>query len=155
MRQLLISLFAVLLCGCAMKPTSWAYVLTPRELNTHPDQYEGREVAVHGFVILGTNGRSLYQSKERFEEFVRAFRALTPGFNPSEFDPDCLTLLNAHVLEENSSIFDGQTITVRGRFVRNYQTGDMLDLQACGGPAALALNERDTRRLLRALQHPH
>jgi hypothetical protein len=154
MRQALASLFAVLLCGCAMTASPVAYVLTPRELNTHPEQYDGREVVVRGFVILGTNGRSLYQSKERFEEFDRDFRAQTPGFNPAEFDADCLTLLNAHVLEENPSLFEGQTITVRGRFERNYLTGDVLDLQACGR-AALALDERDTRQLLQALQHAH
>jgi hypothetical protein len=156
MRQSLASLFAVLLCGCAMVTLSpAAQVLTPRELNTHPNQYDGRQVVVRGFVILGTNGRSLYQSKERFEEFDRALYAQTPGFNPAEFDADCLTLLNAHVLEDNRSVFEGQTITVRGRFERNYLTGDVLDLQACGGPTALALDERDTRRLLQALQHAH
>jgi len=156
MRQSLASLFAALLSGCAMMTASpVAYVLTPRELNTHPKQYDGRDVVVRGFVILGTNGRSLYQSKERFEEFDRDFRAQTPGFNPAEFDADCLTLLNAQILEENQSVFDGQTITVRGRFESNYQTGEVLDLQACGGPTALALDERNTRQLLQALQPAH
>lgn len=130
-------------------------VVTPRELNTHPEQYDGREVVVRGYVVLGTNARVLYESRERFDEGNRAFRALTPGFDPSPFYADCLTLLNAHVLEENRSVFNGQTITVRGRFERNYLTDDMLDLQACGGPTALALDERDTQRLLQALQHPH
>lgn len=155
MRKPLASLFAVLLCGCSMLIESpVANVLTPRELNTHPKKYDGRDVVVRGFVILGTNGRSLYQSKERFEEFDRAVHAPTPGFN-TEFDADCLTLLNAQVLEENSSAFNGQTVTVRGRFERNYLTGDVLDLQACGGPTALALDERNTRRLLKALQRAH
>ena len=155
MRQPLVLLFAVLLCRCAMMTGSpVADVLTPRELNTHPEQYDGRDVIVRGFVILGTNGRSLYQSKERFEEFGRAFYAQTPGFNPAEYDADCVTLLNARVLEENSSVFNGRTVTMRGRFVRDYLTGDMLDLQACG-TTALALDERDTRRLLQVLQHAH
>jgi len=143
----------MLLCGCAMTASPATKVLTPRELNTHAAQYDGHDVVVRGFVILGTNGRSLYESKERFEEFDRAFRAQTPGFNPAEFDADCLTLLNAQLLEENRSVFNGQTITVRGHFERNYQTGDVLDLQACGGPTALALDEKDTRRVLQALQH--
>jgi hypothetical protein len=97
----------------------------------------------------------LYQSKERFEEFGRAFYAQAPGFTPADFVADCLTLLNARVLEENPSVFDGQTITVRGRFESNYQTGDVLDLRACGGPTALALDERNTRQLLQALQRAH
>ena len=132
-----------------------AFVLTPRELNTHPKQYNGQEVVVRGFVVLGTNGRSLYQSKERFEEFGRAFYAHAPGFNPADFDADCLTLLNADVLEGNVSVFNGQTVTVRGRFESKYLTDDVLDLQACHEPTALVLDERDTRRLLRALQHVH
>lgn len=152
MRRFLASLFVALLCGCSvMRGSSAAYVLTPRELNTHSEQYDGREVVVRGFVILGTNARSLYQSKERLEEFGRAVDAPTPGFN-LEFEADCLTLLNAKVLEENSSVFNGQTITVRGRFVRKYLTGDVVDLQACGGPTAFILDEGDTRRLLRDLK---
>jgi hypothetical protein len=155
MRQPLALLFAVLLSGCAVMTASpVAYVLTPRELNTHSEQYDGREVVVRGFVLLGTNARSLYQSKERLEEFERAFRAQTPGFNPADFDADCLTLLNSQVLEENPSVFDGKTITVRGRFESNYMTGDVLDLQACGR-AALALDERNTRQLLQSLQRAH
>lgn len=113
MRRPLASLLAVLLCGCAAVAASpVATVITPRDLNTHPARYDGHDVVVRGFVILGTNGRSLYQSRERFEEFDRAFRA-------------------------------------------QLSTGDILDLQACGGPTALALNERDTRELLLALQHAH
>jgi len=153
MRHPLVSLFAALLCGCTLMTASpVAHVLTPRELNTHAAQYDGREVIVRGFVVLGTNGRSLYQSKEKLEQFGRDFRAQTSGFNPADFDADCLTLLNARVLEENPGVFDGQTITVRGRFESNYLTGDVLDLQACGR-SALDLDERDTRRLLQALRH--
>jgi hypothetical protein len=154
MRQPLASLLTVFLCGCAMMTASpVVHVLTPRELNTHPEQYDGRKVVVRGFVILGTNGRSLYQSKERFEEFDRALYADAPGFNAAEFDADCLTLLNADVLEDNVAVFDGQTVTVRGRFESKYLTDDVLDLQACHEPSALALDERDTRRLLHVLQH--
>jgi len=153
MRQSLASLFAVLLCGCAMTTAPpVADVLTPRELNTHAEQYDGREVAVRGFVVLGTNGRSLYQSKERFEEFGRDFYAQPPGFNAADFDADCLTMLNARLVEQNFSVFDGQTITVRGRFMRNYMTGNVLDLQACGRNA-FVLDAQDTRRVLKALRH--
>ena len=149
-----VALLLALLCGCAVvSAPSSAHVFSPRELNTDPDQYNGREVVVRGFVILGTNGRSLYQSKERFEEFDRAFNAQAPGFDAADFDADCLTLLNADVLENNVSVFNGQTITVRGRFESKYLTGDVLDLQACHEPTALVLDERDTRRLLKSLQH--
>lgn len=156
MRQSVALLLALLLCGCAMMTTSSvAHVFSPRELNTDPRQYDGREVVVRGFVVLGTNGRSLFQSKERFEEFGRAFYAHEPSFNPADFDGDCLTLLNADVLEDNVSVFNGQTVTVRGRFESNYRTDDVLDLQACNERTALVLDERDTRRLLRALQRAH
>lgn len=153
MRQSVALLFALLLCGCAMTTSpSVATVLSPRELNTDSKQYDGQEVVVRGFVVLGTNGRSLYQSKERFEEFGRAFYAQAPGFNPADFDADCLTLLNADVLEAHVSIFNGQTVTVRGRFESNYLIDGVLDLQACHEPTALVLDERDTRRLLQALR---
>jgi hypothetical protein len=138
-----------------MTAASVAHVLSPRELNTDARQYDGREVVVRGFVVLGTNGRSLYQSKERFEEFGRAFYAYAPGFNPADFDADCLTLLNAGILEDNVSVFNGQIVTVRGRFKSKYLADDVLDLQACHEPTALVLDEQDTRRLLRTLQHAH
>jgi len=127
-------------------------VVSPRELNTHPEQYDGQDVTVRGYVVLGSNGRSLYESRDRLEAFDRAFRAQTPGFDPSDFYLDCLTLLNARLLEENRSLFNGQTITVRGRFQRNYLDGNVLDLQACGGPTALILDEQDARRVFQDLQ---
>jgi hypothetical protein len=138
-----------------MTVSSAPHVLSPRELNIDSKTYDGQEVVVRGFVVLGTNGRSLFQSKARFEEFGRAFYAHEPSFKSSDFDGDCLTLLNAGVLEDNVSVFDGQTITVRARFESNYRTENVLDLQACSEPSALALNERDTRRLLQALQRAH
>jgi hypothetical protein len=156
MRQSVALLLVLLLCGCAMvTASSVAHVLSPREVNSDPKQYDGREVVVRGFVVLGTNGRSLFQSKERFEEFGRALYAHEPGFNAADFDGDCLTLLNADVLEDNVSVFNGQTIRVRGRFESNYRTDDVLDLQACHERTALVLDERDTRRLLRDLPHAH
>ena len=154
MRRSVAMLLALLLCGCAMMTaSSVAHVFSPRELNTDPKQYDGQEVAVRGFVVLGTNGRSLFQSKERFEEFGRAFYAHEPSFKLADFDGDCLTLLNAHHLEDNIAVFNGRTITVRGRFESNYRTDDVLDLQACNERTALVLDERDTRRLLESLQH--
>lgn len=49
MRQPLAWLFAMFLCGCAMTTASpVAAVFTPRELNTHPEQFDGREVVVRG-----------------------------------------------------------------------------------------------------------
>jgi hypothetical protein len=156
MRQPVAFVLGLLLCRCVMMTASSpAHVLSPRELNNDRKQYDGREVVVRGFVVLGTNGRSLYQSKERFEEFGRAFDAQAPGFDAADFDADCLTLLNAGVLEDNVSVFDGQTVTVRGRFESTYRTDDVLDLQACHESTALLLDERDARRLLRTLQRAH
>lgn len=157
MRQrVVVFVLGLLLCGCAMMTAlSVVHVFSPRELNADPEQYDGREVVVRGFVVLGTNGRSLYESKERFEEWSRAFDTQAPGFNASDFDADCLTLLNADVVEDNFSVFDGQTITVRGRFESKYLTGNVVDLQACHEPTALVLDERDARRVLRDLRHAH
>lgn len=84
-----------------------------------------------------------------------ALTPASPDFNPADVDGDCLTLLNAGVLQDNPSTLNGQTITFRGRFESKYLTGEVLDLQACSEPTALVLNERDTRRQLRALQRAH
>jgi hypothetical protein len=121
-------------------------------LNANPDRYDDREVLVRGFVVLGTNGRSLYESRERLENFDRAFRAQTLGTDLTDFYLDCVTLLNAQLLEDNPSLFNEQMITIRGRFVSDYLDGDVLDLQACGGPTGLIVDEEDARRVFRDLQ---
>ncbi len=141
----------LLLCACATSGVPQDSV-TPRVLNANPDRYDDREVLVRGFVVLGTNGRSLYESRERLENFDRAFRAQTLGTDLTDFYLDCVTLLNAQLLEDNPSLFNEQMITIRGRFVSDYLDGDVLDLQACGGPTGLIVDEEDARRVFRDLQ---
>ena len=79
-------------------------------------------------------------------------KANRPDFNPADFDDDCLTLLNAEALLDNREIFAGETITVRGVFERNYLDGTVVDLQACGGPSALILDDESVQTALDLLR---
>lgn len=123
-------------------------VFTPRELNHRPEIYDGREVAVRGYFVFGTNGRSLYESEERLEALRTVLRAKMPDVDASDYDADCLTLLDVHTLVRDWVLVPGQTVTVYGRFQSNYLDGQVVDLQACGAPTALALDAEKTKRAL-------
>lgn len=117
--------------GCASSSPDAVRYMTPRELNTNAARFDGAEVLVRGYLVLGLQGRSLYQSKRRFSQFERALYANRPDFDPADYDPDCLTLLNADVLLDNREMFGGRTMTLRGVFEKTfYLDGTILDLQA-------------------------
>ena len=94
------------LFGCASASPGAARYMSPRELNSNAAKFDGQEVAVRGYLVLGAQGRSLYQSKRLFFQFGRALEANRPDFDPAEYDEDCLTLLNADSLLDNREIFE-------------------------------------------------
>jgi hypothetical protein len=120
----------------------------PTELKSNADHYDGQNVVVRGYVLLGTNGRSLCQSKQLFDEWTRALDQNAADFEPRDYDNLCLTMLNADLLQANAGRFDKTEITVTGMFVRDYMAdGETFDLQAWG-VGAIILDERDVRRLV-------
>lgn len=120
----------------------------PTELKSNADHYDGQNVVVRGYVLLGTNGRSLCQSKQLFDEWIRALDQTAADFDPRDYDNLCLTMLNADMLQANADRFNNTEITVTGRFVKDYMAdGETFDLQAWG-VGAIVLDERDVRRLV-------
>lgn len=126
-------------------------VLSPSQLNDNAAAYDGRNVRIRGYVLLGTNGRSLYESREQFGEWVRALERSADDFDPRDYDKFCVTMLNADTVLEHQDLLRHQTITVRGRFMRGYMDGGRIDLQACGDNA-IVLDDADVNRVLRELQ---
>jgi hypothetical protein len=59
-------------------------------------------------------------------------------------------MLNADTVVRHSAAFRHQTITVRGRFLKDYMDGNTVDLQACGSNAII-LDDEDVRRVLGTL----
>jgi hypothetical protein len=60
--NLYIILSALALSGCASEP-----ILSPSELNAHADQYNGKRVKVHGWVVLRFEEYSIWDSKLAYD----------------------------------------------------------------------------------------
>jgi len=111
--------------------------LTPRVLNSTPDLYDGKEVVVRGYILLGTNGRSLRQSKDEFRRYARALRNNAPDSVLAKYSDDCLTLLPANFVMDSRELLEDKTLTVKGVFSKDYNDGTRVDLQACGRNALI------------------
>ena len=142
------------LCGCGTRPTdgNFADYLTPQDLNAAPDLYDGKEVLVRGYVMIGTNARSLAQSKHAVKEFARALDKNAPDSVIAKYDNDCLTLLPSGVVMEHRGILDKRTLTFKGVFLKNYNDGTVVDLQACGLNAVI-LDEEYMEQLFHSLEN--
>ena len=145
-------ILALFISGCASQVASTSVnYLSPRELNTNPSQYDGTQVVVKGYVLLGTNARALYQSKDRHKQWKRAWKDDDSDFDPSDYSKDCLTLLAADIFWEHRELLEEKTITIRGVFVKNYLDGNVVDLQACEEPSAFIVNQEDVKRVIESL----
>lgn len=142
----------ILVSACALQTNvAQDEYLTPRQLNTNADEYDGQVVVVRGYVLLGTNARALYESKERHAQLQKDWEQSKPGFDPADYDDNCLTLLNAKLFWKNWSLLEHETIKVRGTFIKNYLDGTVLDLQACAKPTALVVDQEDLQRTITSL----
>jgi hypothetical protein len=150
MKPLLAS-FVALLGACSTSPAQRdESPLSPSHFKGNATAYDGRDVLVRGYVILSTNGRSLCDSKQKFEQWVRALERHADDFRYQDYEGLCLTMLNADTVLKNERLFSRQTITVHGRFMKDYP-GAAFDLQAWG-ENAIVLDDADVRRVLTSLR---
>ena len=122
--------------------------MSPRDLNENSAAFDGVEVSVQGMLLLGTNGRSLYQSEERFDQWLRELESGNVDFDA--YTADCLTLVGsgAGSLVENSGLMRMRTVTLRGRFVANFYSDNVVDLQKCANQSALVVDENSAKRTI-------
>lgn len=150
MKRLLI--YSALLAQACASSHSIATAFGPSELKANATRYDGQSVEVRGYVILGTNGRSLCQSKDEFDQWKRALNGHASDFNPHAYENLCLTMLNADLLLEHADEFHGKTMTFRGKFIRHYNDdGRTIDLQAWGENAVI-LDNLNLRQLRASIQ---
>ncbi len=123
-------------------------VTTPAQLNSEPERYNGQRVLVRGYVLLGTNSRALYQSREEYD------RAVASQTSPPE---NCLTILNNdEFLWANASLLRNHTVVVAGTFTT--RDPRIVDLQACldteGNivPTGVMIDEASLHEAVRRLQ---
>lgn len=137
-----IVLGVILISGCASVDGP---LLTPTEVRKNANELDGEKVRVLGYLHLGTNGRSVFPSKERFQAYRLSIEST--GSLAKEFEHDCLTLINADKLWDHRNQIDGSIIEFQGTVVANYLDGSVLDLQACS-ISALAVDEGQIEKLL-------
>jgi hypothetical protein len=136
------------ICACAVSSNVGAESLSPRELYSNPNLYDGRHITVYGYI---TNGRCIYQSRQRYEQFMSGLGGDDDDFDAAQFDADAITIIGPLELLEHRQALSGKNAVVQGMFMANYLDGRMLDLHACGR-AAVVLNEGDLRRLLSSVR---
>ncbi|MBT9446025.1 MAG: hypothetical protein IV086_10035 [Hyphomonadaceae bacterium] len=150
MKVLLLVTAIALLAGCAAQVRD--ETISPMELNNEAERYNDREVEVEGYLLLGTNSRALYQSRETFLRVEREASDPKADFDPSENDKYCLTLQDVDELMEHRDVLNQMTVKIRGRF-RNENPDELgVDLQACPLPTRLYVDQSEVERLIR--QHP-
>lgn len=127
-----------------------AVTVTSRQLNENPATYDGDDVSVRGMLVLGTNGRSIYQSAERFDQWVKEFSGGDVDF--AAYRDDCLTLAGpgADALVENQYVLHKRTVTLRGAFVADFYSRDTVDLQKCANQSALVVDMASARSVIRS-----
>lgn len=135
----------ILLSGCTTsEPVTAA---SPRQLNEHAQDFDGKHVSVRGMLVLGTNGRSIYQSQARFDEWIKDLNG--PGaVDFAAYRDDCLTLINVDQLLEQAESFNRLTVTLSGTFVAKYYGENSIDFQKCGPDSALLVDWQSVKRVL-------
>lgn len=108
-------------------------------------------MVVRGYVTLAPEGHSLYESRQLNVEFKRRWDS-DKNFDPRDYVKYCLTIANPDFLYRVKDEIDGQTITMKGKFIDNYLEG-RLDLGACPLPTAIIVDEADLRTRYPSIFH--
>ncbi|WP_191091344.1 hypothetical protein [Xanthomonas sontii] len=131
------------LVGCARMVSAQDKILTPSELNASVSEYSGRSVVVRGYVTLGPEAHSLYESEQLKKEFARRWDT-DKDFDPNRYAGYCLTIANPDLIYRKRDMVSGKTITVRGRFVGDYLNG-RVDFGACPLSTAIIIDAADLK----------
>ncbi|MFT3722502.1 MAG: hypothetical protein QM773_02860 [Hyphomonadaceae bacterium] len=138
----------LLLAACATSASS-IQVLSVRDLNAGAASFDGKAVRVRGYLLLGTNGRSLYQSEARFAEWKKDLF----GPNPTNFDAyanDCITLMNVDAFFDHVELLGERAVSVEGTFVKDFFGPDVVDGQRCmSRPSALIATDTSVKAVIR------
>lgn len=135
----------ILIASCSVM-SRHRELLTPEQLNENPAGYNGKIVAVRGFVKLAPEGHVLYESQALSDEFASELKSSGGRFDARKYNKYCLTIANPGLLYKNRSTINGKTIIVEGKFVDNYLDGTVIDLGACPLPTAIFVDYADLER---------
>ena len=133
-----------ILFGCLGASPEFPEILSPSKINSDPTVYNGADVFVRGYVMVGPgeHGHALYESRELAEEAKRKFASGRPDFEPGDYSKYCLTIANPEIFLLNLKAVSGKTLVVKGKVNSTYLR-DMVDLGACGLDPALEVDVAD------------
>jgi hypothetical protein len=128
---------------CMLPQHSSSIWLSPSTLNRNKDTYHGERVSVRGYVTIGFEVHTLYESKKLKRQFERAFDS--DNFRPEDFESFCLTIANPTVFGEHSDRYWNARVEFEGTFDREYKKPGVIDLGACALPSAITVDPKSIR----------
>lgn len=134
-------LVSIAACGCTSAIGSQGTALRPSQLNAHPERYDGRMVAVRGFLIIKPESHVLYESRALSDEYARRWRSEDPSFDPKDYNKYCLTIANPQFFDRIKRQVAGSVFTVRGKFLATYRGPRDIDIGSCALPTGILVDE--------------
>ena len=138
--------------GCMEAGESAETVLSVSELNTHPALYNAKTVVLSAYVRIAPEGHSLYESKEKNDEFVEAFNHhMKPHFDFKKYDSYCLTIANPDFFYAHADVLNGKTVVVRGKFLATYLGPNEYEHGACPISTGIVIDVDELERRYRGM----
>lgn len=117
-----------MLTGCAGSPFGTARTFTPEQINSKPGLFHGQVVRIRGYVTIGVELRTMYQSKSLLKQGERLWKQ--GNFSSEPWDQYCLTLINALDKDVDLLKYNRRTVEVIALVDKDY--GDrVIDLGGC------------------------
>ncbi|MEP3891591.1 MAG: hypothetical protein ABJN69_14115 [Hellea sp.] len=148
LKVVLLSIFLLPLFACASLNKNDVEALSPSMLSAASEKFAGKSIFLRGYVVLGTNARCLYETKTHYAAMKDDYESDFAAFKNNYIDYK-ITLLNPHVIWTNREKLDGEMITLKGKFINDYdyENGNPVDLQACS-TNALVIDEEYLKVIL-------
>ena len=126
-----------LFSGCAF---------TPRQLNAHPERYEGITVVLRGVVKLTAKAHVVCESRVPGGDFQQRKEPTGRSIEVNPYESYCVTIANPEFMFANLATFNTKRLTVQGRFVAHYQIGKTVDSDASPFLTAIIIDNAALRR---------
>lgn len=112
-------------------------VLTPVDVNSLPQEFDGKKVKLNGYLIFRSDSHVLFQSKDLMNELRHGIDV--GGIDFSDYGKYCITLLPNERFKASRRMRDGVNAIVIGVYESNYLDGSTVDLGACSTKGALTI----------------
>ena len=125
------------------------------EINAHLGQFDGKEVTLTGYLLLGPEGhhQSVFESRAWWKKWESFFRPGGNDIDQSVSTLHCLTIENGGFAERHMRALNHRVVTLHGRIDAQFFGPNDLNLWNCGNPGLL-VDERSIKALPRTRDTP-